>query len=235
MYWETVGEWGKRRNMLSYAGRLPIAGLPRMGESTSRERRDVTSGSASPAASSADARADERRLVAAAAAGDRQAFDALVERHQRAVYAVCLRFVGNQEDARDLTQDVFVRAYRGIRRFRGHAAVSTWLHRIAVNRSLNHLASRRRMHEPIAPETHVDNEAPAPDAGVTSTERARLVRAAIARLPRIQRATLILRLYRDLPHDEIARILGNSVGASKANLFHALNNVRRQLEGEDLP
>ncbi|MGH9161877.1 MAG: RNA polymerase sigma factor [Vicinamibacteraceae bacterium] len=221
--------------MLSYAGRLPFAGLPRMGESAGRERRDVTSGSGSSPAASADARAEERRLVAAAAAGDRQAFDSLVERHQRAVYAVCFRFVGNQEDARDLTQDVFVRAYRGIQRFRGHAAVSTWLHRIAVNRSLNHLASRRRVHEPIAPETHVDDEAPAPDAGITSAERARLVRAAIARLPRIQRATLILRLYRDLPHEEIARILGNSVGASKANLFHALNNVRRQLEGGDLP
>ncbi|MPZ17480.1 MAG: sigma-70 family RNA polymerase sigma factor [Luteitalea sp.] len=196
--------------------------------------RDVTPSSASSPASSAPPAADERRLVAAAGEGDCHAFDELVERHQRLVYAVCYRFVGNQEDARDLTQDVFVRAYRGIRRFRGNAGVSTWLHRIAVNRSLNHLASRRRAHEPIEPETRVDEDAPAPDEGVASAERARLVRAAIARLPRVQRATLILRLYRDLPHEEIARILGNSVGASKANLFHALNNIRRQLEGKDL-
>ncbi|MPY87250.1 MAG: sigma-70 family RNA polymerase sigma factor [Luteitalea sp.] len=224
--------------MLSDAGRMPFPALLRMGESTRPEMRDLTPRpvfAASPASSARDTAADEPALVRAARAGDRRAFDQLVERHQRIVYAACYRFVGNQEDARDLTQDVFVRAYRAIARFKGKSAFSTWLHRIAVNTSLNHLAVRRREYEASEPERRVDESATAPDAGLVAAERAHLVRAAIARLPPMQRATLILRLYRELTHEEIAHILGNSVGASKANLFHALNNVRRQLEGRDLP
>ena len=67
------------------------------------------------------------------------AFDVLVERHRRSVYQLCYRIVGNQEDANDLSQEVFLRAYRGLSRFRGNAALSTWLYRIGVNACLNHL------------------------------------------------------------------------------------------------
>ena len=173
-------------------------------------------------------------LVSATRAGDRQAFDTIVERHRRQVYQLCYRFTGNHEDASDLTQDVFVRAFRSLQTFKGQASLGTWLYRIAVNVSLNKVGARR-------PEVvSIDALAQAQDPRVVAAgdsasdallrgERARHVRAAIARLPKKQRATLILRVYHDLPHDEIAAILGSSVGAVKANFFHALANLRKLL------
>src|SRR5262245_19548359 len=169
----------------------------------------------------------DAELVDAALAGDRQAFDAIVERHRRHVYQLCYRFVGNHEDASDLAQDVFVRAYRGLRGFKGQSSLGTWLYRIAVNVSLNRVGSKTPPQEPLADAAAAPFEHPA-DALVRD-ERAGQVRAAIARLPRKQRATLILRVYHELPHEQIAGILGSSVGAVKANFFHALNNLKKLL------
>lgn len=180
-----------------------------------------------------DALADDPSLVRAALAGEREAFDVLVTRHRRMVYQVCYRFVGSHEDAADASQDVFLRAYRGLASFKGDAAFSTWLYRIAVNACLNRAAVRRPETEALLAERHVDTQTPAPDARVLSDERARRVKSAINRLPRKQRATVVLRVYHDLPHEQISRILGSSVGAVKANFFHALRNLKRLLGEED--
>jgi RNA polymerase sigma-70 factor (ECF subfamily) len=176
---------------------------------------------------------DDRALAQAAASGEREAFDALVERHRRTVYQLCYRFVGNHEDASDLAQDVFIRAYRGLASFRGHSAFSTWLYRIGVNVCLNRVAAKTprldRM-EPLDAAPRADRTADDPDAALLRQERAARVRAAIAKLPPKQRATLVLRVYHELPHERIAEILGGSVGASKANFFHALANLKKLLE-----
>jgi RNA polymerase sigma-70 factor (ECF subfamily) len=168
-------------------------------------------------------------LVEAARAGRREAFDQLVVRHRRAVYQVCYRFTGNHEDASDLSQEAFLRAYRGLASFRGSAAFSTWLYRIAVNACLSRSTVRRPQPEEVDPERHVDATQMAADVALARTRNAARVRAAVAQLPDRQRATVILRVYHDLPHDQIAKILGSSVGAVKANLFHALRNLRRLL------
>jgi RNA polymerase sigma-70 factor (ECF subfamily) len=173
-------------------------------------------------------------LVAASLAGDRAAFDAIVMRHGRHVYQLCYRFVGNHEDASDLTQDVFIRAFRGLKTFKGQASLGTWLYRIAVNVSLNKVGAKGPRPVPLderlqgVHERTISSEEDAAEAMLRG-ERAVLVRAAIARLPKKQRATLILRVYHELPHEEIAGILGSSVGAVKANFFHALNNLKKLL------
>ena len=177
------------------------------------------------------AAADDRALVEACLAGRREAFDAIVHRHQRQVYQVCFRFVGNHEEASDLAQDVFVRAYRGLRGFRGQSAIATWLYRIAVNVSLNRVGTKTPRFEPLDRVERADARMERADSAVLRRERAGQVRAAIARLPKKQRATLILRVYHELPHDQIAAILGSSVGAVKANFFHALANLKKLLEG----
>ncbi len=174
---------------------------------------------------------DDAALVAECMAGSREAFDVIVRRYQRQVYQVCYRFLGNHEDASDLTQDVFVRAYRGLRGFKGQSALPTWLYRIAVNVSLSRVAIKAPPFEPLNRVERADMRGESADAAVLREERAARVRGAIARLPRKQRATLILRAYHDLPHDEIAAILGSSVGAVKANFFHALANLKKLLEG----
>lgn len=177
--------------------------------------------------------AGDASLVEASLAGNREAFDAIVRRHQRQVYQLCYRFAGNHEDASDLAQDAFIRAYRRLGSFKGHSAFSTWLYRVAVNVCLNQVGSRAR--KPLVPldaADRVDARGERADVMLVKGERAAAVRAAIARLPRKQRAALILRVYHDLPHDQIAGILGSSVGAVKANFFHALTNLRKLMRAQ---
>ncbi len=172
---------------------------------------------------------DETELVGACLSGRPGAFDLIVERNRRSVYQLCYRFVGNHEDASDLTQDVFLRAYRGLRKFRGQSSLSTWLYRIGVNVCLNRVTSKVPPSEPIESRHDVAaREDPVPDQMIRN-ERAASIRAAVARLPEKQRAALILRVYHEMSHQEIAQALGSSVGAAKANVFHALRNLKRLL------
>lgn len=171
--------------------------------------------------------ADEQATLAAARTGDREAFGRLVERYQRDVYRLCYRYVNDHHDASDLAQDAFLKAFRAIGSFRGDSAFSTWMYRIAVNTCLNFRSAKRAAREEL-PETLPD---PRPGIGqrILDDEQSRRVREAVTRLPEKQRATLILKVYNELTHDEVAKILGSSVGTVKANLFHALANLRKML------
>ena len=175
------------------------------------------------------AEADDRTLVELCLAGQRDAFDVIVERHRRQVYQLCYRYVGNHEDAADLAQDAFIRAFKGLKGFKGESSLATWLYRIAVNvvpqspgaqDTAERAARAGRPHRPPRR---------APETRSCATSARTEVRAAIRQLPPKQRATLILRVYHELPHEEIAGILGSSVGAAKANLFHALANLKKLL------
>ncbi len=174
--------------------------------------------------------ADDRALIQAFLGGNRDAFDVIVERHRKQVYQLCYRFLGNHEDASDLTQDVFVRAFKGLHSFKGDSQLGTWLYRVGVNVCLNRVALKTPKLETIEPEQHVDQRNPDAHELVARGERAIVVRRAIAKLPPKQRATLVLRIYQEMSHEEIATVLGSSVGAVKANFFHALGNLKRLLE-----
>src|SRR6476660_5970062 len=177
---------------------------------------------------------DERALVEACLSGRSAAFDVIVERHRRAVYLLCYRFVSNHEDASDLSQDVFLRAYRGLRSFRGQSSLATWLYRIGVNVCLNRVSAKKLLSESIEDRQFVDETAESAPDRLLKDERGARVRAAIAQLPRKQRATLVLRMYHEMSHQEIADVLGSSVGAVKANFFHARSNLKKMLGGEVL-
>jgi RNA polymerase sigma-70 factor (ECF subfamily) len=175
---------------------------------------------------------DERALVDACLAGRAGAFDLIVERHRRPVYQLCYRFVGNHEDASDLSQDVFLRAFRGLRRFKGQSSLATWLYRIAVNVSLNKVSAKTPLvqtGDPIDEQLFVDDRQESASERLLRQERGVRVRKAIAQLPRKQRLTLVLRMFHEMSHQEIADVLGSSVGAVKANFFHAMNNLKRML------
>jgi RNA polymerase sigma-70 factor (ECF subfamily) len=194
----------------------------------------VPPGSTQPATSpDTYAALTDGELVSRTLAGDAAAFDVIVTRHRRPVYRVCYRFVRHHEDASDLAQEVFVRAWRGLPRFKRDAAFSTWLYRIAVNACLNRVTARQLPVEPIDDaDCFEDTGAAVPGAELAREERARAVRQAIDGLPNRQRATLILRLYHEMTHQQIADILGSSVGTVKANVFHALANVKKRLGSE---
>jgi RNA polymerase sigma-70 factor (ECF subfamily) len=175
-------------------------------------------------------RDEEREAIEACRRGEREAFDRLVLRYQRDVYRLCYRFVNNHEDANDLAQEAFLRAWRAIPRFRGQSSFATWLYRIAVNACLNFRALRRPVTQEL-PEALAD-PVPGAEARLATDDEARRVREAVERLPEKQRATLILKVYHELTHEEVAQILGSTVGTVKANLFHALANLRRLVAGQ---
>jgi RNA polymerase sigma-70 factor (ECF subfamily) len=189
-------------------------------------------GAASTTAEAPLCELSDAALVDACLAGRPDAFDLLVELHRRSIYQLCYRFVGNHEDANDLSQDVFVRAYRGLRGFRAQSSLKTWLYRIGVNVCLNRVGAKKLQSEPIADQQFIDQGAESPVDRMLRDERAARVRAAIAELPPKQRATLILRMYNEMSHQEIADVLGTSVGAVKANFFHALGNLKKLLRHE---
>jgi RNA polymerase sigma-70 factor, ECF subfamily len=172
---------------------------------------------------------DDSGAVQAAQKGDRAAFDSRVEKYQRKIYGLCYRYVNDHQDADDLVQESFLKAYRAIGRFRGDSAFSTWLYRIAVNACINFRSARRPPGKEV-PEAIPDPRQGALD-GLVDDERSRAVREAVSRLPAKQRATVILKVFNEMSHQEVAQALGSSVGTVKANLFHALANLRKLLPG----
>lgn len=174
-------------------------------------------------------RREERAAIEACLSGDRSAFDGLVLRHQKAIQRVCYRFTGNTEDAADLTQDVFVKAYRSLPKFRGTSSFSTWLYRIAVNSCLSFKASRKNRTEEWDESYDVVAGGPTAEQALDAKLNAVAVRAALETLPDKQRATVIMKVLEDRTHAEVAQILGANVGTVKANLFFAIRNLRKHL------
>jgi RNA polymerase sigma-70 factor (ECF subfamily) len=173
---------------------------------------------------------DDRELVRAHLRGDRTAFAALVERHQRRVYNVAYGMLGRPEDAADAAQDVFLACLRKLAGYRGDAAFTTWLHRVTVNTC--HDALRKRAREQPAREGDPDppeEMAPDPaDAAVASAD----VRRALAAVPEEFRAAVVLHDLRGLPYEEVAEILGAPVGTVKSRIHRGRVAMARALHGE---
>ncbi len=172
------------------------------------------------------------QLVAAARDGSRTAFDELVRATYDDTYMLAYRLTGNEEDARDVVQDAYLRAYRGMRQFRGDAQFSTWLYRITANCASTHVGRRRRhQHDPLEPDAPVVDTRPESDpqaradAAVTRDQ----LEAALAELPPRLRAVIVLRDVYDLPHEAIASELGISTTAAKVRLHRARRRLREQV------
>ena len=177
--------------------------------------------------------ADPAELVALAKEGDQQAFEQLVRTTYVDTYTLALRLTGNEEDARDVVQESYLRAYRGLHRFRGDARFSTWLYRITANCASNQLRKRaRHRHDELdddmelVVDTRVDHD---PAAAAETGDLRRRVDAALAELPPRLRAVVILRDMYDLPHEAIAAELGISESAAKVRLHRARRRLRERV------
>ena len=170
---------------------------------------------------------DERLLISRACQGDRQAAKALYDAHARRVHRLVFRICGDEEMARDLTQDTFVRVFQKLSTFRGDAAFATWVHRIAVSVALNAIRKEQR-HKRTSEDMDVANELPAPPNAVEPDLRARLA-SAIAALPESCRVSVILHDVEGYTHAEIGQMLGIAEGTSKARLFDARTRLRKAL------
>jgi RNA polymerase sigma-70 factor (ECF subfamily) len=174
---------------------------------------------------------DEGTLIQRAAAGDRHAFGILVRAHQEGVYRCVRGLVRDEEAARDLTQETFLRSFRALPGFRREAAFGTWLRTIAGNLARSHLRREgARSFVPLPAELAADE--PGPDEGLASERERAALRQALEKLPPRQREVVRLRIYLELPYAEIARRLGSSENAAKVNFHHAIKRLRRLLTEE---
>lgn len=164
---------------------------------------------------------DDLTLVVRAQEGDIRAFEILVRRHQRQLYRLAVRLVGNGSDAEDALQEAFVAAWRRLPGFRGDAAFSSWMYRIVTNRCLKLLRKRR----PLASLDDLDDppgpDDASPERTAEITDRAAALQRALLDLPTDQRACWVLRDLHGLSYEEIAAIVGTSPGAVRGRLHRA--------------
>lgn len=175
--------------------------------------------------------ADDLELARAAAAGDQAAFERLYAQHHRRVYSLCLRMLGNQTQAEDLTQEVFLQVFKKLGSFRGDSAFTTWLHRLTVNQVLMHFRKRGVKLEHTSEEGDFTNVEETP---LQSTRRISMVdrlalEKSIAQLPPGYRTIFVLHDVEGYEHEEIAGILGVSIGTSKSQLHKARMRLREFL------
>jgi RNA polymerase sigma-70 factor, ECF subfamily len=164
--------------------------------------------------------------------GNREAFNILVRVHQERIYWTIRRLVGDADEAYDIAQEVFIKAWHGIGDFRGDAQVFTWLYRIAVNLSINHVRKRkiRSFVGLDAIEILPEDRTLEPDRSVESDEMKAIIDKAVQTLPEKQKAVFILRYYQELSYEEIAGIMHRTVGGLKANYFHAVRKIEEYVK-----
>lgn len=176
-----------------------------------------------------NARTRDEALLARWREGDAGAFEELLRIHRNGVHALARRMLGRNDRAEDATQETLLRAWKAAPRFRGDASFHTWILRIALNVART-TASRspREIEWDAIPEPRSGGEGA--EADVALNEARQRVRAAVRGLPPRQREAIVLKVYSDLTYEEVAAILGLTVGAVKAHVHHATANLRRRLE-----
>lgn len=182
--------------------------------------------------------AEASGAVESARLGDSDAFRLLVERHGHAIFRLAYRITGNEEDAEDVVQETFLKAYREIERYESRCSFSTWLYRIASNCALD-LIRKRRIREQkrergADPGQDILQSLPAanpgPERALLSSQIAESVDAALEELSSQERAAFVLRHFEGLSIEEIGQALGTGASATKHSIFRAVQKLRRSLE-----
>lgn len=190
-------------------------------------------------------REEDALLIEKAKKGNREAFSALVKAHENKIYKLSMRMVGNYDDAADITQEVFLQAFKSIKKFKGGSSFYTWLYRIAVNRCYS--SYKKRGKRPLLGYASRDRDKPAPDIieGSQSTaespveeaeenEEIKLVRAAVEKLPKKLYQVTVLRELEELSYEEIAQALKISKGTVMSRLFRAKKALVKSLKKLDI-
>ena len=175
----------------------------------------------------------EHALIERAQAGDREAFGLLVHVYLQRVYRTAYAFVRNRDDAADIAQDAFVRAYRGIARFDASRPLYPWLYRIVRNLALNRIERDRNRDAGFEPDALAARDA-GPEAMAVAMDDAARLRSAVARLPDRHRAVIELNHFQECSYREIAETLGIPVGTVMSRLYHARQQLRKALDEETL-
>jgi len=185
-------------------------------------------------------RKGDMTMVAAAKNGNRKAFEILVKRHEQKIFFVARRITRSREDAEDVVQQAFQKAFTHLRKFEGRSAFSTWLTRIAITEALIFLRRRRGFREVLIDDLNANEENPAaldvpdsspdPEAIYSQREWVEMLYSAVNELPAGMRRAIQLRELDERSSEETARIMGISVGALKGRTFHGRRKLRERLE-----
>jgi RNA polymerase sigma-70 factor, ECF subfamily len=187
---------------------------------------------------------EDAELIKAFQAGKKDAFDELVLSHKDRVFNLCYWFVGDYQDANDLAQDVFFKAFKALKNFRFESAFSTWIYRIAVNTCKNRLKSiQYRLKKKFVhlnntaaaknnPGVEIADESSSPEIELGRKEKSRLIQTAINSLPTEKKAVVVLRDIEGLSYEEISSVTGFNLGTVKSKLARARQDLREKLKGE---
>jgi RNA polymerase sigma factor (sigma-70 family) len=187
----------------------------------------------------ADPPLEESELVRRAQTGDMPAYDELIRRFQERVYATIYHMTGNHEDANDLAQETFIKGYQALKTFKGDSTFYTWIYRIAVNKTINHL--KQKKHRPHLSLNDLDFNAEhdpdmvafvhdnTPRRNVGLAELQERLNAALLKLSEAHRLAVTLHDIQGLPHEEIARIMDCNVGTVRSRLFYARQQLQAYL------
>ena len=167
----------------------------------------------------------DNSLVERYLAGDMTAFDELMIRYERQIYRVCYRFVNNRDDAMDLAQEVFIKAFEHLANFRRESSMKTWLYRIAMNHCINHVKKNAREFVEIT--EGIGSTRSSVHSDMEERERREQFRTLVKRLPPKQKAILEMRINEQLSYEEIATMSGRSISTIKASVFFALEKLRK--------
>jgi RNA polymerase sigma-70 factor (ECF subfamily) len=174
-----------------------------------------------------DAELVERYLT-----GDTAAFDEIMVRYERQIYRICYRFVENREDAMDLAQEVFIKAFEHLATFRRESSLKTWLYRIAMNHCINHV--KKHSQEFVEVTEYTGSVHSRVQDQLEEREQREHFRRLVKLLPPKQKAILEMRIHEQLSYEEIAKISGRSISTIKASVFFALEKLRKLVKDPDL-
>lgn len=177
--------------------------------------------------------ATDNDLVERVRGGDDDSFRHLVDRHSRALYRAAYRITGNAADADDVVQETFLRAYRALGRFDARASFTTWIHRIAINCSLDLIDARKRRDAKttdVEDLSTIASHSATPDRLLHSSQMQKAVATAMEGLSGNERTAFVLRHFEGMPLEEIGEILGTQMNATKNTVFRAVKKLREQLQ-----
>jgi RNA polymerase sigma-70 factor (ECF subfamily) len=181
----------------------------------------------------------DQRLVERVQRGDKRAFDLLVLKYQHKIVALVSRYVKDQHEVFDVSQEAFIKAYRALPRFRGDSAFYTWLYRIAINTAKNYLVSRAR--RPPGTDVEVDNgdyqegspqltEIETPESNIARDQLEKTINSALDALPEELKVAVTLREFDGLSYEDIAEIMQCPVGTVRSRIFRARESIEKQIK-----
>jgi RNA polymerase sigma-70 factor (ECF subfamily) len=181
----------------------------------------------------------DKELVRRVKKGDKQAFDLLFSRYQHKILNLVSRYLRDQQDVEDVTQEAFIKAFRALPRFRGESAFYTWLYRIAINTAKNHLVARSR--RPPGVDVDIDDaefmdgtdvlrESESPEAVLSRDELLEVINATLSELPDDLRSAVTLREFDGLSYEQIAEIMDCPVGTVRSRIFRAREAIDQRIE-----